>query len=84
MKKIIIFGAGNLGKRALKKYGEENVLFIIDNDKKIQGKRINGVEIKSPNCLKTITSEYMVIVASRQKKSMIEQLSVMGISKYKV
>lgn len=84
MKKIIIFGAGNLGKRALKKYGEENVLFIIDNDKNVQGKRINGVEIKSPNCLRTITSEYIVVVASRQKKSMIEQLSVMGISKYEV
>lgn len=84
MKKIIIFGAGNLGKRALKKYGEDNILFIVDNDKNLQGKQINGVEIKSPYFLKTLTSEYIVVIASRQKKSMIEQLSVMGISEYEV
>ena len=39
-KKIVIFGAGETGVRALKKYRTDNVAFWIDNNKNKHGKQL--------------------------------------------
>lgn len=84
MKKIIIFGAGNMGKRAFIKYGIDNVLFFIDNNEHIHGKNLNGLDIKAPSVLSEITTECKVIIASRHSGSMAAQLEGMGITDFEI
>lgn len=84
MEKKVIFGAGKLGRRALLKYGSENILFIADNNKEFYKEKINGIEIKSPEALVGLAGKCKVIIASRQKESMIEQLNNLGIEDYEV
>lgn len=84
MRDIVIFGAGKLGKRAIMKYGEKNIAFVIDNNIMLQGKMINNLIIRKPEYLQSIKNEYIVIIASRQKKSMEKQLISMGISNYMI
>ena len=84
MKKIVIFGAGRIGRRAIKKYGKEKIAFIIDNDNSLYDSNIEGIEIKSPDCLRQDTEVYRIVIASRQARSMIHQLSLMGIDNYEI
>ncbi len=44
-KKIILFGAGNYGKKALDFFGENRVEYFIDNDVRKQGKFIHGKKV---------------------------------------
>lgn len=82
MKKIVIFGAGKIGKRAIKKYGRENVSFIIDNDRSLYGKTIEGLAIKNPDVLKANKEEYRIVIASKQVRSMSRQLLAMDITNF--
>ena len=79
-KSIVIFGAGQIGRMALKEYKQQTA-FIVDNNKKIQGTTLDGIEIKSVDCLGQ-NAPYKVIIASRQQEIMEQQLKQMGISNY--
>ncbi|WP_186423843.1 radical SAM protein [Lacrimispora celerecrescens] len=83
VKDIVIFGAGQIGRMALTEYGAR-VAFFIDNNKEIQGKRINDIEIK---CIEEILEEkedYQVIIASKSQDLMERQLLDLGILNYKI
>lgn len=43
--KLILFGAGNNGIAALKKYGMENIVCFCDNSKEKQGMYISGIKV---------------------------------------
>lgn len=63
-KKICFFGAGQICKKALT-YAENdnmNIDFILDNNSKIWGTDINGLNIKSPEILKDTHVKYCIIV----------------------
>lgn len=79
--KNIIFGAGNLGRIALEKFGISNISYFIDNNKNLLGKFIEGIEVKSLAAL-TREKNVHVIIASRQKYSMEKQLFELGITDY--
>lgn len=79
-KSIVIFGAGQIGRMALKEYKQQTA-FIVDNNKKIQGTTLDGIEIKSVDCLGQ-NAPYKVIIASRQQEIMEQQLKQVGISNY--
>lgn len=79
-KSIVIFGAGQIGRMALKEYKQQTA-FIVDNNKKIQGTTLDGIEIKSVDCLGQ-NAPYKVIIASRQQEIMEQQLKQAGISNY--
>lgn len=61
-KQIIVYGAGNIGKAALKKYGDR-VAFFSDGDTSKVGKIINGIEIISIEDMKKNIPEYAIIAA---------------------
>ena len=78
---IIIFGAGQIGQMALSKYADR-VDYFIDNDEKLQGSKISGIEIKSViDGVKDI-GQHMVVIASRCQSMMAEQLDQLGVSNY--
>lgn len=79
-KDIVIFGAGQVGRMALTKY-KTQTLFIVDNNKKLHGTFLDGVEIRSVESLSP-DADYVVMIASRHQKMMEMQLQQMGISKY--
>lgn len=80
MKDIVIFGAGQVGRMALSKY-KDRTLFIVDNNKKLHGTFIDGVEIKSVQVLSS-EAEYVVLIASKSQELMEKQLQQLGIFRY--
>lgn len=79
-KDIVIFGAGQVGRMALKEY-KHRTLFIVDNNDKIQGTMLDGIEIKGVSSLSP-KGDYTVIIASKQQEIMEQQLRQLGISDY--
>lgn len=80
-KRIIIFGAGQIGRMALLKYGNQ-VDYFIDNNENLRGHKINGVEVKSiEEGIKDLDNR-RVIIASRYQNMMEKQLLNMGVDKY--
>lgn len=83
MEKYMIFGAGFYGKKALETYGERNVDFYIDNDKKKQGTIYCGKQVISPE--KAVEkSGYEIVVASIYASSMVRQLRELGVAEFTV
>ncbi len=80
-KKYVIFGAGQIGRMALAEYRGQ-IAFFVDNNREIQGKKLDGVEIR---CVEEILKEkdrYHVIIASRSQELMEKQLLELGITDY--
>lgn len=85
MKKVILFGSGNYGKKALQIIGKENVAFFIDNNEEHTGQVIEEILILSFSALKKIKIDdyYMVIsVSDNVKFDLAEQLIDNGVSKF--
>jgi len=80
MKKIL-FGAGLYGKLALEKYGDE-VAYFVDNNKEIQGKQIDGIEVIDLERLKQIYPEYEIVITTKYKDEIARLLRTNGIEKY--
>lgn len=75
--KVILFGSGNYGKKALQLIGKENVVFFIDNNEERTGCLVDGIKVVSFNMLKKINVKnyYIVIsVSDRIKFDLAEQL----------
>lgn len=82
-RKIILFGAGKNGEKALKRYGKDNVAFFCDNDKNKIGKKIENVEVITFEKLKKIYSDsYVIIVTLASPCFVIGQLENAGITDY--
>ncbi|MDI3546993.1 MAG: hypothetical protein PWR10_645 [Halanaerobiales bacterium] len=84
---LILFGASTLGKVAFeilkRKYC---IAYFCDNDKRKWGKKINNVEIKSPDYLKENykRDKNEVIITSSYYGEISKQLTEMGINQFKV
>jgi organic radical activating enzyme len=83
MKKII-FGAGQWGGYAIKKYGKENIQCIIDNNPEKVGHYLEGVRIFDAQELVRICREddYEIIIAVKNGKSIEKQLRELNITNY--
>lgn len=86
MKNIILFGAGNYGKAAVKHYGKENIRYFVDNNKVKQNTYILGIPVISPERMTEINKEgtYHIVIASRHHKEIENQLKDMGIRHYEI
>ena len=60
MKNIILYGAGETGKKAVEKYGIDNIAYFCDTNK--AGGSIDGIPVIDVATLKKIHSDYRVIV----------------------
>lgn len=76
----VLFGAGNMCRNYMEYYGEKYPpLFICDNNPKLWGTRIYGIEIKSPKVLKTLSKDCGVIICNVFYQEIAKQLREMGI-----
>lgn len=64
-KKYILFGSGEIGKRALAYLGDEQVYCFVDNNPNSIGGTICGKNIISFSKLKEIKEDYNIIIAAR-------------------
>lgn len=78
---VILFGAGEIGKKVLKntKY---NVVAIIDNNPEIQGEKIDGKEIIGLEKYKKLYLGYKIIISSSKVEEITQQLYMNGISNF--
>lgn len=85
-KKIILFGAGVYGLKALKKYGQERVHCFVDNNEKLIGTDIQGMPIISFAQLKDIYHKYQIVitVSGRFISELSKQLEDAGIYTYEI
>lgn len=81
---IVIFGAGNYGRRALDYYGEERVCFFVDNDQKKQGSFLCGKEIRGIESILHKSGVYRIVIANMYSSTIINQLQESGIEDYEV
>lgn len=79
----ILFGAGEYGRYALKKYGKEDVFCFVDNDATRIGQMVDGVEIISFEHFLRIYREYEVILTVQHTTQIKKQLEMHGIKNYK-
>lgn len=77
-KKIILFGAGNNGKRLCKKI-RDKVAFFVDNDTDKTGRQINGVRIISYETLLKLYKDYTIVVTPNDRKEIENLLLADGI-----
>lgn len=62
-KKIILFGAGKIGRKALLYYGEEKIEAFCDNNPRLQGQLLEGKRIIDFEKLIACYKEYQVILS---------------------
>lgn len=85
-KQIILFGAGNYGRKALAYFGRERVYGFIDNNPALVGTSIDGLPVISFAELVNIHSGYEIVIAASIEIlfSIAAQLEEAGIHDYKI
>ena len=78
--KYVIFGAGKMGRDALKKYGNENISYFIDNA--VFGHMVEGLEVKDLEYYKNVTRSFKIIIAAARWMEIVEQLDKNNIKDY--
>lgn len=85
MEKFVLFGAGELGKEALKYFGFEKIECFIDNDKTKWGNSIDGKRIISIDEYKSrYTNEIIICAAWENVCEIVTQLEKEKILNYRV
>ena len=88
MKEIVIFGAGNYGRRALMTYLNEGekIAFIVDNMSGKWGQKILNIPIIGPAEFVSIKDKYRLVVAVNVncQHEIERQLQKMGIDNYEI
>lgn len=85
-KKIILFGAGAFGKKALEYFGEDRVIYYADNNVDLVGSQIYGKEVISFEVLKKIYQNYQVVISVSTGKvlELVAQMEANDIRDYTV
>ena len=75
MKKAVIFGAGQLGKKIYEDIsGKYNVVAFLDNYEKRQGKEYKGIRVYKPEYIREIQYDNIFIGSMTGHDEMIEQM----------
>jgi hypothetical protein len=85
-KKIIIFGAGAEGRKALAFYGPERVRCFVDNSPRKQGALYEGKPVISLAKLRALPADYQLTLAlaPANAQEVIPQLTQAGIKEYEI
>lgn len=81
--KVVLFGAGQLGQSILEK-AKYDVVAVIDNDSKIQGKQLYEKPIIGLDQYKSLYSEYMILISTYKVDEIKKQLYQNGIVNFSV
>lgn len=84
MMEYILFGCGEAGAEALRVLGKDHVAYFADNNPRLWGNNIDGIEIISPDMLGNYLSEYILILSVNEKNALkvSRQLESRGIWDY--
>lgn len=85
-KKIILFGAGRIGRAALRYFGRSRILCFVDNNARLAGEKIYGVPVISFLRLKETYSNYQVVISTDVEPALAiaAQLEDSGIRQYAI
>ena len=85
-KALILFGAGHWCEKFLQEYGNHcHPRYIVDNNVKLWNQQKYGLEIRSPEVLRSEKKGGIrVIICSQYHETMASQLEQMGIKEYRV
>ena len=85
-KRIILFGAGYYGRCAFHQLSNKfHIAYFVDNDDRIAGKYVEGVEVLSFEQFKEINiSDYTIIIVSKAYHAIGLQLGFVGVKNYYV
>lgn len=79
-KEFVLFGAGNMCRNYMKCYGDKYPpLFTCDNNPKTWGTTFEGLKVKSPEALKSISEDCCVVICNIFYREIEKQLREMGI-----
>ncbi len=79
MSKLLLFGAGLVGRRILPRYKASfDIVALVDNDPAKQGRSLLGVEILSADQIHDVSYDYIVITSTATSQ-IYDQLIAMGI-----
>ncbi len=76
-RQIILFGAGNIAKKTLRKLEPGRVAFIVDSSTNLQGTQFEGLDIFSPD---RVSSDYFVIICSTAISDIAAVLEQKGLT----
>lgn len=79
--KVVLFGAGEIGKRILKS-SRYDVVAVIDNNPEIQGQKIYGKEIIGLEKYKKSYGAYRILISTCEIEEITQQLYMNGISNF--
>ncbi|WP_018305805.1 adenylyltransferase/cytidyltransferase family protein [Desulfitobacterium hafniense] len=82
--KIIIFGAGSKGRKALHFYGDERVAYFVDNDTAKVGSIVDGHLVISFDDLLKLMAEYKIMISATKHEDIAKQLLRYGIHNFEV
>lgn len=78
--KRVLFGAGNMCKNYMKYYSRKYpVMFTCDNNSRLWGTTVGGIEVKSPEEIKNISEDCVVFICNIHYEEIRKQLEDMGI-----
>ncbi len=80
--KLILFGAGNMGRQALEFYGAANVHCFVDNNPALAGATYLGKPVISFTELLSIHGDYGLVIACLNFAAISRQLEEAGIKNY--
>lgn len=72
---IVLFGAGNIATKTLRKIDQSRVAFIVDNSKNLQGTKFADFDIREPQ---TIQEGALIIICSTAIADISSQLEGLG------
>lgn len=83
-KKVVLFGAGDYGKRALRYLGRERIYCFADNNPELAGTTIENVPVISFQQMKKEKDAFQIVVsvATRTVPALAAQLEAAGITNY--
>ena len=83
-RKMVLFGAGDFGRKALDYIGSENVFCYVDNNPSLVGKTINGKPVKGFDTIRELAKDYLIVISVDARKAAVlaEQLAGVGITSY--
>ncbi len=82
--KVVLFGAGNYGKKAMELLDKEQIAFFVDNDERKRGSSLQGIPVYIWSDIKDCIHTYPVIIAvsNQYEEQLIKQLQDNDITKY--
>ncbi|NBI10556.1 methyltransferase domain-containing protein [Colidextribacter sp. OB.20] len=83
-KKIILFGAGDFGRRALEYFGAKQVYCFADNNPQLAGTDVEGIPVRSFEQMKEICQDYRIVISVNTRIAIVlaKQLEEAGIKEY--